>query len=94
MEFFTFSEPDFDLCPAVFEINRKRNDRIALFFNFSGHFQYFVFVKEELSFAFRIMVEPVALFVGADVEIVEPDFAVFDFCKAVFRVYGVFSYAL
>lgn len=64
----------------------QRNQRIAFFTGLAEQSQDFCFVHQQFAVAARFAIEPVALFVGADVGADQKQFAVFHFGVGVGQV--------
>lgn len=79
VQFFPFGDPDFQLDQAVFQINFGRNQGKTFFIDQTNQFANLGAMQQQLAHPGRINgVFPVALFVGADVHIVDEDLAIFD----------------
>jgi hypothetical protein len=75
-----------DLGLAGFEVELQRHQRVSLLVRFGVQARDLPFVQEELSHPQGLMVVVVGKGVGADVHLVEPDFAVLDLGVGVFQV--------
>ena len=67
MQLFAFAQTDFNLHARAFEINRQRNDRIAVLLGLAEQVDDLALVHEQLTHAQRVLIEDIAFFVRRNV---------------------------
>ncbi len=85
-ELLAFGEGQFNFYFAVLEVHADGDQRQSLLLGFADQLADFFFVHEQLAGAERGVVVNVAVLVGADVGVEQPEFAVLDQTVGVFKV--------
>ena len=81
-----FGQTDLDLSSAVLEVELGGDERVAGYLHLAVHAAQFSGMDQQLTLAQRVVVEDVALLVGADVHADEPQLSLFHRCVRVAQV--------
>ena len=88
IELFALAQRDLDLDAGVFQINGERNDGVAVELDLGGQPLDLTLVHEQAARADRVLIEDVALFIGADMHLPHPELSVLHAAPGVLEVQG------
>src|SRR5207247_7813397 len=87
-----FGQREFNLYSAIFEVHTRGDERQPPLLRFTDQLANFFFMHEQLAGTQRSVVEDVAMLVGPDVAVKQPEFAIFDQAIGIFQVGPASSY--